>query len=158
MKIGMEGTLADRSDGICEFFSSEMEIYGRNVSRVYMTSVWKALCLLWREYRWIIACKYWHRKDYWYHQGQSDVSIRGDWRQSLCHLLMYCVTHLKESHQDERVVSPRNQIHHFYKLRKKCAAKKPNFYLEHSIVQLWTCWEGNIFNFSNKYQLTIGIY
>lgn len=39
MKVGMEGTLADRPDGICELFSSEMEIYGRNVSRVCMTSV-----------------------------------------------------------------------------------------------------------------------
>lgn len=87
MKLGIEGILADRPDGICEFFSSGMEIYGRNLSRAYMTSVWKALCLLWREYRWIIGCKHWHRKDYWYHQGQSDVSIRGDWRQILCHLL-----------------------------------------------------------------------
>lgn len=125
MKLGMEGILADRPDGICEFFSSGMEIYGRNLSRVYMTSVWKALCLLWREYRWIIGCKHWHRKDYWYHQDQSDVSIRGDWRQILCHLLTCYVRHLKESHQDEyRVVSPSNQVHHFYKLRKKKHCKK----------------------------------
>lgn len=39
MKLGMEGILADRPDRICEFFSSGMEIYGRNLSRVYMTGM-----------------------------------------------------------------------------------------------------------------------
>lgn len=39
MKLGMEGMLADRPDAICEFFSSGMEIYGRNLSRVCMTGM-----------------------------------------------------------------------------------------------------------------------
>lgn len=161
VKSGDEGrTLADRPEGICEFFSSELEIYGRNLSWVYVTSVWKALWLLWREDWWIIGCKHWHRKDYWYHQGQSNVSIRGGWRQILCHLLTdtISVTWRRVIKTSTEWLAPSNQIHNFYKFRKTNTAKKKknNFYLEHSIVQLLPCWDEDIFNFSNKLSVNHG--
>lgn len=147
---------------VSEFFSSELEIYGRNLSWVYVTSVWKALWLLWREDWWIIGCKHWHRKDYWYHQGQSNVSIRGGWRQILCHLLTdtISVTWRRVIKTSTEWLAPSNQIHNFYKFRKTNTAKKKKTTFTWNTL-LFSCYLAEMKTYLTSqinYQLIMGIY